>query len=97
METTISTWSTELVRQTAREVMELEFSMGTSADDVMENVVEAVIEAQSREMLRNIRDWICAEAEALDGQESDLNEDGVAALLWFARELDEEIPMEVRD
>lgn len=97
MVTTMSTWSTELVRETAKEVFELETLFGSPPGDVMVKVIEGVIEAQSREMLRNVRDWILSEAETLDDDECDLSEDGVAALIWFAMQLDEEIPMEVRE
>jgi hypothetical protein len=87
-------WSTDRVRQAAHDTLQLELAMGSKTTEAMIAVIEGVIEAQSMEMLRNIRDWALAEAEDLDEV---LEDDGVTTLCWFAQMLDDEIPMESRE
>lgn len=82
----------------AAEVWDLEFTHGTtSAKQAMLAAVEAAVATAHRGFIRGTRDDILEKAEDLDADEDDdLNNDGVASLVWYAMLLDETLPPEQR-
>jgi hypothetical protein len=59
--------------------------------------IEAALNMAHRGFIQGTRDDIIEKAVDLDtDEENDMNEDGVASLLWYAKLLDETLPPENR-
>jgi hypothetical protein len=98
MSITKTAWSSDRVSAAAHEVFLMESQInGLDVADAVAAAIQAAIESQAREMLRQIRDWALTVAEEIDFNEDGLLDDGPASLIYFAMQLDDEIPMEDRD
>lgn len=82
-------------RDTALEVWDMELAQGGSVKGCMLAAVEAAVATALRGQTIGIRDDILEKAEDIDADEdNDLNEDGPAALIFYAMLLDETLPPE---
>lgn len=89
---------------TGREVNYLEAGMEVFGMELLDTqnvetsvraAIEAAVATARRAWSRDIRDDVMEKSEDLDNDpDCDLNGDGVAALLWYAYLLDEELPPE---
>lgn len=71
--------------------------MGSNHEDALVTAINAAVSTAHRCFTRGTRDDILEKAEDLDDDETnDLNDDGPAALLWYAKLLDETLPHEQR-
>lgn len=81
----------------AMEVFRMETALGATDDDALKSAIESAVAAAHRACMAIVRDDILMQSEALDADEdNDLLDDGVAALIWYAIELDERLPPEMR-
>lgn len=79
------------------EVFYLEANGDLDTEGAVRAAIEAAVATAHRGFIRGTRDDILEKAEDLDADEgNDLNEDGVASLLWYAKLLDETLPHEQR-
>lgn len=70
---------------------------GGNVEAAVRAAIEAAVATAHRGFIQGTRADILEKAEDLDDdEESDLVEDGVAALLWYAKLLDETLPPELR-
>lgn len=75
----------------------LEMNAGTTHKDAMPVSIRAALLSRENAIRKEISEFAIAVAEDLDRNDSaELAQDGVAALLWLARELQEEVPMDDR-
>lgn len=65
-------------------------------DKAFEAAIASAYNMGQQEVIENIREDMIAKAVELDGEDqaSDLAEDGVAALLWYAKHLNDMLPPE---
>jgi hypothetical protein len=83
--------------ETAMHVFHLETQLGAPDDDALKHAFEAAIARAQQGFIIGVRDDILDKAETLDAdEESDLIEDGVASLIWYAIVLDDQLPPELR-
>ena len=84
-------------QEAALETFELERTLGASEDAAIVKAVEAAVSTYRRSFIVGVRDDLLYKAEELDADEdNDLNEDGPAALIWYAIGIDETLPPEQR-
>jgi hypothetical protein len=70
---------------------------GIYQEEAMMTAIQAAVETGRRIFIREMRDMLLYKAEELDSDEdNDLFDDGPAALLSYAKDLDEMLPFEQR-
>lgn len=78
-------------------VFHLEAQLGADDDEALRRAFRTAIHRAQQGFIMEVRDDILEQAETLDAdEESDLIEDGVASLIWYAIVLDEKLPPELR-
>lgn len=75
----------------------LEMLHGSEHDAALKHAIEAAVASYESIVVNEVAQDAIWAAEIMDEDGGDIADDGVAALLWFARELQESIPMEDRD
>jgi hypothetical protein len=85
------------VARGAEDVYRMEQLQGGGHEQALAAAVAAAVMSSETLVLREMFASVIAAAEALDAGDDDLAEDGVASLLWFAREMQESIPMDDRE
>jgi hypothetical protein len=75
----------------------LGYGRGISQEEALTKAIKAAVIADRRGYIQTVRDDILEKAEELDDDaENDMFEDGPAALLWYAKILDDLLPPEHR-
>jgi WhiB family transcriptional regulator, redox-sensing transcriptional regulator len=75
----------------------LELEHGTDHTNALRNAVTAAVGSYEVSVIKEVAQDAIWAAEIMDEDGGDIADDGVAALLWFARELQESVPMDDRD
>lgn len=78
------------------EAYRLEMAVSNDHEVAIRAALEAAIHVARRDFTGSIRDDLMKIAEDLDSGEDDLAEDGVASLIWYAKNLDDALPPELR-
>lgn len=87
------------ILKAARDSYVLERKLGKDHESALDVAIESALRSHSRAILNFVKEYAISEAEILDTEEDEddtLFDDGVGALLYLARELDEMIPMDDR-
>jgi hypothetical protein len=83
--------------EAAKQAYDLERDLGSDHDAALASCIEAAMNTAYSQFVAETRNDILHEAESLsDDDESEFAGDGVAALIWYAYELDELLPTEMR-
>jgi hypothetical protein len=75
----------------------LEMEQGVEHAQALRNAVTAAVGSYETSVIKEVAQDAIWAAEIMDEDGGDIADDGVAALLWFARELQESVPMDDRD
>jgi hypothetical protein len=82
-------------REAGMDVYGLNIQLGATQGDSVLSAIEAAVQAAQRTFTRETRDDLLVRAEAIEADYgSQLYDDGVAALIWYAACLDETLPYE---
>jgi hypothetical protein len=84
------------VLQAAVAVYDTEVILGQSHAESLSAALLAAMASMETLSVGEISEEMIRAAELLDTDDGDVADDGVAALLWFARELRESVPMDDR-
>jgi hypothetical protein len=83
--------------EVAKQAYDLERDLGSDHDAALASSIEAAMNTAYSQFVAETRNDILNEAERLSyDDESEFADDGVAALIWYAYELDELLPTEMR-
>jgi hypothetical protein len=84
-------------KEAAKEAFGMELiANGGNVESAVSACIEVAVATAHRDFVISIRDDILEKAEDLDASDNDMNDDGPAALIWYAILLDEILPPELR-
>lgn len=84
-------------KEAGLEVFGMEILQGTEITRAVSAAIESAVQTAQREFLAGVRDDLLVQAEALDAdEESAFWDDGPGALILYAYEIDQRLPMEQR-
>lgn len=82
--------------QAGLDVYLMETHAGITKADALVHAIEAAVATAHRGFVQDARDDVMRRAEFLDTEDVDFSDDGVASLLWYAKSLDDTLPLEMR-